>query len=141
MLNVPLPVTITSMNFTDEYQVIESYPVFDQSKIEGLSTAITAQKSKDFAERYIESLKEQTALIIKSLNDTDYSVLEFNTHKLSSGAGTFGHMYLHHVCLYIEKYAMDDEIVSPFDTKEGVTLLEKKIKQSIQEIEGFLASL
>jgi len=129
------------MTFTDEYQVIETYPVFDPSKIEDLSVAITAEKAKVFAERYIESLKEQTALIIKSLNDVDCSVLEFNTHKLSSGAGTFGHMYLHHVCLYIEKYAMDGEIVSPFDTKEGVDLLEKKIEQSIQEIEVFLSNL
>ena len=129
------------MTFTDEYQVIETYPVFDPSKIEGLSVAITTEKAKVFAERYIESLKEQTALIIKSLNDVDCSVLEFNTHKLSSGAGTFGHMYLHHVCLYIEKYAMDGEIVSPFDTKEGVDLLEKKIEQSIQEIEVFLSNL
>ena len=129
------------MNFTDEYQVVESYPVFDQSKLEGLSAAITAEKAKDFAERYIESLKEQTALIIKSLNDVDYSVLEFNTHKLSSGSGTFGHMYLHHACLYIEKYAMHGEIAGPFNTKEGVDLLEKKIEQSIQEIEVFLDRL
>lgn len=141
MLNVSSPVKIISMNFTDEYQVVESYPVFDQSKIEGLSATITAEKAKDFAERYIESLKEQTALIIKSLNDVDYSVLEFNAHKLSSGAGTFGHMYLHHACLYIEKYAMDGEIGSPFDTKEGVHLLGEKIEQSIQEIEVFLSNL
>ncbi len=126
---------------SDEWLTLQDYPLFDASKIMNLSAAITPDKAKEFARNYVQSLEEQCALIIRGIGELDFYTVEFNTHKLASGSGTFGHMYLHHIFIYIEKYAMEHKIAAPFSSQSGVDLLKKKIDQSIQEMQSYLNSM
>jgi len=118
---------------------IDDYDLFDKSKIDNLILAIGNEKALEFLNNYLTSLKQQYPVIIQNIIELDYYKIEFAAHKLASGAGTFGHMKLHHLLLYIEDVAREKDPHSLFKSQESLSLVKSVAVKSIELLEGYIS--